>query len=261
MKRIPHILVLFLLFSSSAFAQNIGSWDEIAVNSFGELITLSKNRSELGRFRADTLINSFTDNALGTRLSLEDPLKPIIDDPDRIHLLDMGTRSIITWDRFLNLHAITPLHEDIISPTAFTVTSEHDWLIYDEFSELIFQVHAGENYPQEWGVDILSQNIELYALEKKVLIHERDTQTLTLCDENGVTLLQGVFADSLNVFRVFPLTTENIVLSCEKGLFLWKPQDKDLRYLSDIKNPIYIENLNETVFKVITRDGEILYLP
>ncbi len=261
MKRILNITIALLALCFPLFAQNIGSWDEIAKNSFGELIALSMHRNELGCFRADSLINTFTDNALGAKISLENPLKPVIEDPDRIHLLDTGTRKIITWDRFLNLHTITPLHEDILSPSAFTVSSEHDWLIYDEFREQVVQIHSGEIYPQVWGSKNFAPDIELFSIKDMILIHEKSKNKLIICDNIGNALNEFGIPDSISVSRLFPLTEQGFILTSNNSIFLWKPHSDLLRYLGDIEHVIYVDQPSTSAYRVITRDGAIHYLP
>lgn len=231
------------------------------INGFGEIFTLSKNRHELQRYKDLVLINSFKDNGLGSKLSLEDPLKPISEDPDMIHILDAGTRTIITWDRFLNLHALTPLHQNIISPSAFALTSEHDWLIYDDYREQILQIHSGESFPLTWGSKNYPSDIELFSVKNRVLIHQKYMNILSFADENGKTIKDHILPDSLNIERIFPLNLNEIAILSTQGLFLWKLPEKSLRYLNNTKNVISVDRFSKSSLRVITRDGAINYLP
>lgn len=263
MKYLYKILAIVLLTACFLFAGNnkISPCDEVVINAFGEIFTFSKNRNELQRYKDLVLINSFKDDGLGSKLSLEDPLKPVSEDPDMIHILDMGTRTIITWDRFLNLHAITSLHQTIISPSAFVVTSEHDWLIYDDHREQILQIHSGESYPLSWGNKNYSFGIELFSVQHRVLIHQKYKNILSFSDENGKTLSNHALPDSLKIERIFPLNLNEIVILSSDGLFLWKLPQKSLCYLSNIKNVIHVDNFSTSSLRVITRDGAINYLP
>lgn len=263
MKHFLKILTIILLTGLYLFAQNnkIAACDELMINAFGEIITLSNDRNELQRYKNLNLINSFKDDALGSKLSLEDPLKPVSEDPDMIHILDMGNRSIITWDRFLNLHSITALHENIISPSAFAVTSEHDWLIYDDYREQILQIHSGESYPLIWGSKNYSSDIELFSIQERVLIHQKDMNILSIADEDGHTIIDYNMPDSLKIERIFPINLNEIAILSSKGLFLWKLPQNSLRYLSNTKNVISVDRYSKSSLRVITRDGVINYLP
>lgn len=256
-------ITLLLLLSFPLFADvlSFAPCDEVTVNLFGDIITLSKNEGILRRYVKGKLMNVFSSRDYASKISLNDPLRPILDEPDKIYCLDLASNTVISWDRFLNIHSITPLHEDILSPQAFTVTSEHDWLIYDNFYDQILQVHPGEKYLIEWGDKNVSGNIELLSVDQRVLIFFKDIQKLRFSDEEGRTLAEYAIPDSIKAHKIIPINKNSLYVISDSQVYIWKPIDNTFRYLIDLEGVIYAGQLQEKLHVLITKDGEVLSIP
>ena len=148
----------------------------------------------------------------------------------------------------------------MISPKAFTVTSEHDWLIYDDFNEQIFQVLPGEGFHTTWGDRSVSGNIELSALDHRVIVFLRDKNIIRICDESGTTLKEFTAPKDLKIRRLFPLPDGTFGISSQTGVFIWKPDDASLRYLSDLKNPVYA-GVQNNAYILIDQNGDVIRIP
>lgn len=264
MKRFPlTCLIILSLVLQSAFADILAfaPCDEAALNSFGDVITLSQDDGTLRRYVKGKLMNAFYSQSYGAKIGLREPLRPVLDEPDIIYLLDAANNTVISWDRFLNIHSITPLNEDILSPQAFTVTSEHDWLIYDSFYDHIIQIQPGENYAIEWGDKNISGDIDLYSVDQHVLIFLKDKQQLRYCDEKGRTLVEYDLPDTLNIKKIFPLDSESVGLSNDSTLYIWKPQSNLIRYRTDLEHVIFMGHLQDNQYLLITQDGDVFTIP
>ncbi|MCF7833470.1 MAG: hypothetical protein K9N05_07845 [Candidatus Marinimicrobia bacterium] len=257
------ICVLLILIGLPLHADilTIAPCDKATVNIFGDIITLSDDEGILRRYVKGKLINVFSSNKYASKINLVEPLKPVLDEPDKIYLLDAANNTVISWDRFLNIRSITPLHKDILSPQAFTVTSEHDWLIYDDFYDHIIQIHPGEGYPTRWGDKSVSGEIDLFSFEQFVLIFLKNKKIIRISDEDGTSLNEFILPDSLNITQVFPLGRKTIGLANDKSLYIWKPESKMLRYLTDFENVIYFGPSQNNQYLLISQDGDVLTTP
>lgn len=253
-------MLLPTLRAPAADTLQIAPCDEAIMNLFGDIITLSRREGSLQCYVDNQLVYVFSGKGLSNKLILQEPLRPILDEPDKIYVLDVATARIVAWDRFLNVHTTTPLHDDIISPTEFTVTSEHDWLIYDNFYNHILQIHPNEHFPYRWGDKPVSGDIHLYTIGHYVLLYLKDYRQLRICDNNGTTLGEYMLPDSLNVLRVLPLDLQSIGLVCENGVYLWKPNEKSCRYLSIMQDVIFM-HAEKSSYILISRQGTIITIP
>jgi hypothetical protein len=255
------ILLLFGALPIMADRLTIAPCDEAVINIFGDLICLSQDEGILRRYVNGNMASIFLSQDIKGKLTLQDPLRPILDGADNIYMLDAATNTIISWDRFLNIHSVTPLHENIISPVDFTVTSEHDWLIYDDFYGQILQVHSGNGFFTDWGDKPVSGDIKLYTVDNLVIIHLEDKNQVRVCDENGTSLNEFLLPQTLKVNKVFPLENLSFALRTESGIFIWKPKNNLLRYLTDLDNVIHVSHYQDNHYLLISQDGEVLTIP
>ncbi len=253
-------LLIGVLPAPAADTLQIALCDEAVMNLFGDIITLSRREGSLRRYVDDQLVYVFSGTALSNKLILQEPLRPVLDEPDKIYVLDAATAQIIAWDRFLNVHTTTPLHDDIISPAEFTVTSEHDWLIYDDFYNHIVQIHPNGHFPYRWSDKPVSGDIHLYTIGHYVLLYLKDYRQLRICDNNGTTLSEYLLPDSLDVLRMLPLNMQSVGLVCENGVYLWKPKEKSCRYLSTMQDVIFM-HAEKSSYTLINRQGTVITIP
>jgi hypothetical protein len=239
---------------------NIAPCDEAAVSLFGGIFTLSRSGGILRLYREGELQYQYSGTRSAGKLVLQDPLRPVLDEPDLVYVLDAGNNRVLAWDRFLNLHSVTALDGDIALAADFTVTSGHEWLIYDAFRQEILQVSPRENYLQRWGDRPVSGDIELRRCGSGVSLHLRDEQRLRIADNRGNTLQEYTLPDSLGVERVFPLDEHSFGLSCAQGLFLWEPQAGTCRLLSVLPQVVLLERQGKG-FILINREGVVIRIP
>lgn len=238
----------------------IAPCDEAAVNMFGDILCLSREAGTLRSYSNGKLLDIYRGENMPSQPILQDPGRPIFDGADLIYLLDRASNTVLGWNRFLDIHSITPLNDDILSPGAFTVTSEHDWLIYDDFMGQILQVHPGDNFYTRWGDVPVSSDIELFTTGSTVVIFQYDPALLRVCDINGTTLNEYPLPNSLNIERVFPFDDRSFGLANDTGTFIWKPKDASLRYLSDLKDPIYCGRSGAS-YILISQKGVVVTIP
>ncbi len=254
------IWVLFLSLGNAADTLRIAPCDEAVMNLFGDLITLSRSDGALRRYTEGTLKNLYTGKGFGDKIILQDPLRPVLDEPDNIYVLDIAGERIVAWDRFLNVRSVTPLKNGIVSPAEFTVTSEHDWLIYDDFKSEIVQIRPRENTSFPWGDRPVSGEIRLQAIEQGVFLYLKDLRRLRISDVGGTTLKEYALPDSLSVLTVIPLNRTEFGLVCPDGTYLWKPERADCRYLSGLQDVIFLRAENNSHI-LINRRGVIVHIP
>ncbi len=245
---------------SAADTLYIAPCDEVAINIFGDQICLSQNEGVLRRYVDGKMKNIFSSQNLTGKLTLQYPLRPILDGADNIYMLDAATNTVIGWDRFLNIHSVTPLHEDILSPIDFTVTSEHDWLIYDDFYGQILQIHPGDGFFTDWGDKPVNGEIKLFTLNNLVIVYLESDSLIRICDENGTTLNEFSLPKELKTSKIFPLEDLTFALRSETGIFIWKPEDDLLRYLSDLKNVVYLGQQDNS-YIMISQQGAVVTIP
>ena len=231
-----------------------------AVNMFGDLVCLSQETGTLRLYIQDELQDVFQSNENSSAPILQKPGQPVFDGADLIYLLDRAGQRIFAWDRYLNIHSITDLNDNIISPASFTVTSEHDWLIYDEFSGQILQILPGEGFYNDWGNEPVSGEIELFAINDYVIVYLKDMTKIRISDINGKTLYTYKLPDTLSVYRLFPLDDLSFVLTGPAGVHIWKPRSSFLLSLFDVKNVIHCSK-TRTGYRLITQEGVIITTP
>jgi hypothetical protein len=261
MNRIPFKFSLIFLFAASLLhgidTLKIAPCDEVAVNLFGDLICLSRDEGILRRVVGGQTRDIFSSGDLTYKMTLQDLQHPVLDGADKIYLLDEFNNVVIGLDRFLNLYSITPLHDRLLSPGAFTVTSEHDWLIYDDFYGQLWQIHPGEDFYTNWGDKTVSGDIELFSVDQVVIVYPVANKLIRIYDEEGTTLEEFSLPDSLKISRIFPVSRSVFGLQTDSGVFIWKPRDGSVRYLSDLKDVVHISRQG-SAYMLITRDGVIV---
>jgi len=235
----------------------ISPCDAVSIGIFGDMICLSKDEGILKRYENGALTALYSGDTSPDDPILQEPGKPVWAGADNIYLLDAGSNTVIGWDRFLNIHSITKLHDDILSPQAFTVTSEHDWLIYDDFFGQILQVHPGDSYYTNWGDQEISGDIELYSLEGYVIIFFKDMNTLRICDEDGGVITDYILPESIALIDLFPIGINEFALSDNRGTYLWKPGDNSLRFLFNMQNTIHVSK-TDAGYRLISEEGIVI---
>ncbi|MBW6457936.1 MAG: hypothetical protein K0B52_02120 [FCB group bacterium] len=234
--------------------------DEAVINHFGDIITLSRREGVLHRYAGGQLQNVFSGKSFSSKLILQDPLRPVPDDPDKIYVMDAAAGTIVVWDRFLNLHTATRLHRDIVSPAEFIVTSEHDWLIYDRFQDQIHQIHPNQHFLHRWGDRQVSGDIRMFNVDRHVFMHLIDHARLRICDDNGRTLYEYDLPDSLHISRLIPLDLQRTALAGDAGVHIWEPKQKTCRFISPMEDVIYVQARNST-YTLISSRGTVITLP
>ena len=232
-------MILSVVSLSASDTLNIAPCDEAFISVFDDLICLSRGEGVLQRYKNGILTDRYSGDESSSKPMLTDPLRPVPGGADNIFVLDAGTNCVISWDRFLNIYSITCLDDEIWSPRAFTVTSEHDWLIYDEFFAQILQIHSGEDLYSLWGDRPISGEIDMFAFERQVAIYLKDHNLIRVCNEEGKTLDEWTLPADLKVSRIFPLSKTSFALCAETGVYIWKPKQAFYRYLSDLKNVVF----------------------
>lgn len=264
MKRFFHMFMLSFLFLavtlSAADTLYIAPCDEVVINIFGDQICLSQNEGKLERYVDGKLQHVYSGQDYANKISLQSPIRPVLDGTGEIYVLDDATNTVVAWDRFLNIRSITPLHEDILSPKDFTINSEHDWLIYDDFYGHILQIHPGEGFPANWGDRPVSGNIKLFTIDQQVIVYLEDVKLLRVCGENGTTLKEHHLPDNINISKLFVLNENTFALRSEDGVYIWKPEDDSLRYLSDLEDVVYLGRQN-TSYILISQQGVVVTIP
>lgn len=245
--------------ATAADTLHIAPCDAALMTVFGDVITLDRNTGTLRRYADDKLMMEYRSGS-GNSLILQTPLRPVADAPERIYLLDAALNRIIGWDRFLNLHSVTPLNDDIVSPGDFSINAEHEWLIYDSFRQEIFQVYPGENYLQRWGDRSVSGEIRMYASGEEIIIFLIDRRQLRRCDVNGNTLAEYRIPDSLAVRDCIPLREKHIALLCDAGVYVWDPANDSIRLLSAEPDIIFI-HAGDNRYTLIGSGGLLLRIP
>lgn len=255
-------ILLFLLAALTAPAADtlrIAPCNAALMTVFGDLITLERNTGILRRYADNKLLMEYRSGS-GNSLTLQLPLRPVADAPERVYVLDAALNRIVGWDRFLNLHSVTPLNDDIVSPGDFTINAEHEWLIYDSFRQEIFQVYPGENYLQRWGDRSVSGEIRMHAAGDEVVIFLADRRQLRRCDVSGNTLAEYRIPDSLAVRDCIPLREKRIALLCDSGAYVWNPQNDNIRLLSAEPDIIFI-HAGDKRYTLIGSGGVLLRIP
>jgi hypothetical protein len=255
------VLLIFIALSlQAADTLVIAACDEAVINHFGDIITLSRHDGVLRRYTGGKLENIFSGKSFSSKLILQNPLRPVPDDPDLIYILDAANGRVIAWDRFLNVHSITPLSRNINSPAEFTVTSEHDWLIYDRFNEQILQVHPNQHYLYRWGDKPVSGDLYMFNINQHVLLHLKDMKRLRICDDKGRSIREYDIPDSLQVRRVLSLNIDRIGLVCDDGVHIWEPDKKSCRFISPLGDVVFMrtEGASHTL---ISSRGIVVTIP
>lgn len=264
MKRFLLIKAILIIMMSTglqaADTLRIAPCDFVSTNIFGDMICLARETGSLRRYVNDKLVDTYQSDQRSDQPLLQQPGQPVFDGADRIYLLDKANNTVIGWDRFLNLYSVTDLDDDIVSTSAFTVTSEHDWLIYDDFYGQILQILPGERFHTTWGDKPVSGSIELMTYNDLVIIHQIDPAILRIADVNGTTLQEYALPQDINVERIFPLSGSSFALAGTSGVFIWKPGDQSLRYLSDMKNTVYCQTY-KNAYRCISREGVVITIP
>lgn len=253
-------MILFPVSLSAADTLKIAPCDEAFTGIFNDLICLSRDKSVLRRYEKGILTAVYSGDESSSKPILADPLRPVPDGADNIFILDIGTNCVIGWDRFLNIHSITCLDDEIWSPGAFTVTSEHDWLIYDEFFGQIMQIHSGEDLYTLWGNRSVSGEIDLISFKRQVLIYLKDRQILRICNEEGKTLSEWSLPNELTINRIFPLNQKGFALCTESGVYIWKPEQASLRYLSDLSDVVFC-GISGKSYILVDQKGVVVTIP
>ena len=264
MKRFSLIsAIIFLLLAVTLNAADtlyIAPCDEVAVNIFGDQICLSQNEGKLLRYVDGKLQHVYSGQDYANKVGLQSPVRPILDGTGEIYILDDAANTVITWDRFLNIRSITPLHKDVISPKDFTINSEHDWLIYDDFYGHILQIRPGEGYPTNWGDRIVSGNVQLFSIDQYVIVYLVDMKLVRICDVNGTTLKEYHLPKDVDISKIFILNRNVFGLRVKDGVYIWKPEDTSLRYLSDLKDVIYLAR-QEASYILVNQQGVVVTIP
>jgi len=264
MKRFSLILILLALVLAISLSASdtlyVAACDEVAVNIFGDQICLSQNEGKILRYVKGELKHVYSGQDYANKVGLQSPIRPILDGTGEVYILDEATNTVITWDRFLNIRSITPLHKNIISPKDFTINSEHDWLIYDDFYGDILQIRPGEGYPTNWGDRTVSGNVQLFSIDQYVIVYLEDTKLVRICDVNGTTLEEYHLPDETDVSKIFILSNHVFGLRAQDGVYIWKPEDKSLRYISNLKNVIYLGRQLSS-YILISQQGVVITIP
>ena len=262
-----HLNLIFIIisqlvftFSHAADTLYIKPCDMVAVNIFDEIVCLSQESATLRTYTGATLRDIYFSDENTSFPILQDPLQPVFDGADRIYLLDRASQIVFGWDRFLNIHSVTKLNDDIISPASFTVTSEHDWLIYDDFYGQILQIMPSENFHSVWGDKPVNGNLELLSINDFVIIYFKDLSKIRVSDVNGTTVNEYALPGSIDVERLFPLNGMSFALSGPDGVYIWKPLDNSLRYLSDMKHVVHCSKIDKR-YRLISQEGVMIITP
>ncbi|MDZ7820741.1 MAG: hypothetical protein U5N26_02385 [Candidatus Marinimicrobia bacterium] len=108
MRRFKTVLCFFLLAGMAAGqipdTLRIAPCDEAALSPFGDIITLSRSGGILRRYQNGKLLNTYSGSRSADKFILQDPVRPVPDGADKIHVLDAANNRVLAWDRFLNLH-------------------------------------------------------------------------------------------------------------------------------------------------------------
>lgn len=252
--------LLLLLPALAADTLKIAPCDAAVIGDLGDIYTLNRGTRTLYHYRGDRELNRFSESGFGKSVNLQDPRQPLAPEADKVLLLDAAQNRVISWDRFLNLHSLTPLPEGIVSAREFAVNTEYDWLIYDAFQQEIFQVRPGERFLQRWGDRNVSGELRLFTVSGNILLFLQDRALLRFCDPNGKTLGEFPLPDSLDIRELIPLNLQFSGLVCGNGVYIWEPRSGRCRFLSDLRDVIYIR-LEKNRYTLINRHGTILILP
>lgn len=252
--------LLVFAFSSAADTLYIEPCDMAAVNIFEEIVCLSQESATLRTYAGDKLRDIYFSDENTSFPILQDPQQPVFDGADKIYLLDRASQIVFGWDRFLNIHSVTKLHDDIISPASFTVTSEHDWLIYDDFYGQILQIMPSENFQSVWGDKPVSGHLDLFSINDYVIIYLKDLSKIRISDVTGTTINEYALPGSIDVERLFPLNETSFALSGSGGVYIWKPLDNSLRYLSDMERIIHCSKIDNR-YRLISQEGVMITTP
>ncbi|MDD3095510.1 MAG: hypothetical protein WC372_06255 [Candidatus Neomarinimicrobiota bacterium] len=252
--------LLLLLPALAADTLKIAPCDAAMIGDLGDIYTLNRSTRTLYRYRGDRELNRFSESGFGKSVNLQDPLRPLVPEADKILLLDAAANRVISWDRFLNLHSVTPLPEGIVSPAEFTVNAEYDWLIYDAFRQEIYQIRPGEHFLQRWGDRSVNGEIRLYTVDEHIMVFLKDRAVLRYCGHNGKTLAEYLLPDSLNIQDLIPMNAQLTGLICREGVYIWEPQGASCRLLSDLPDVIHIRYDNKHI-TLINRHGTIVIFP
>lgn len=233
--------------------------DNVVKTGFGDIFTLSHNQGEITRYESFEKTASYGGEK-SEKYVLQSPLGLCIDDPGTIYCLDRDQYMIFSWDRSLNLHQVIPLDQRVLSPTGFTVTPEHDWLVYDEFSQVIYRLSPESNYYQDWGDRLYSGDVDLMSVGTSVFIYYHDESVLILAGSEGWTREEYTLPKNLDVHRIFPFDDDHFGLASPTGVFLWVPKKKILTQITELNNVVFIEQ-TKNGYQMITRDGMVVSLP
>lgn len=233
--------------------------DEVVKTGFGDILTLSHDRGEILRYESFKKTASYG-GGKSEKYLLQSPLGLCIDDPGVVYCLDRDQYAIFSWDRALNLRHVIPLAQRVLSPTGFTVTPEHDWLIYDEFSQAIYRLSPESNYYQDWGDRLYSGDVDLMSVGQSVFIFYRDRSLLILAGSEGWTREEYSLPKNLDVHQIFPFNDDQFGLVTPDGVFLWVPKKKILTRITELNKVVYIER-RKIGYLMITRDGMVVSLP
>ena len=264
MKRFSLISILSFLFLTivlnAADTLHVAPCDEVAVTIFGDQICLSQNEGKLLRYVDGKLQSVYSGQDYANKISLQSPVRPVLDGTGEIYVLDDATNTVFSWDRFLNIRTVTPLDKAILSPKDFTINSEHDWLIYDDFYGHILQIRPREGFPSNWGDRPVSGDIKLFSVDQLIIVYLEDKRLLRVCDENGTTLKEYPLPKNINVSKIFILNGKTFGLRSKDGVYIWKPEDTSLRYLSDLKDVVYLGR-QKTSYILISQQGVVVTIP
>ncbi len=133
-------------------------------------------------------------------------------------------------------------------------------MIYDDFYEHILQIHPGKGFPTNWGDRPVSGNIKLFSIGQQVIIYLEDLKLIRICGENGTTLAEYPLPKDLDVIKLFVLDNNTFGLRSKNALFIWKPEDDLLRYLSDLKNVVYLGQQDNS-YIMISQQGAVVTIP
>jgi len=255
------IFAIFMLLPAlAADTLKIAACDAAVIGDLGDIYTLNRETRTLYRYRGDRELNRFSESGFGKSVNLQDPRQPLAPEADKILLLDAAQNRLISWDRFLNLHSLTALPEAIVSAREFAVNTEYDWLIYDAFQQEIFQIRPGERFLQRWGDRSVAGELRIYKLSGNILLFLKDRAVLRFCDPNGKTLDEFLLPDIPDIRELIPLNLQSSGLVCGDGVYIWEPRSGNCRFLSDLRDVIYIR-LDKNRYTLINRHGTIVILP
>ena len=233
----------------------ISPCDEAVVTIFGDLICLSANRGDI------VVYSNFNPTATYGRSNTEkqillNPAGLSLDEPGSILVLERDSRQILSFDRFLNCRKVLPLPDEIIFPRDFTVTSEHEWLLTDDFNDRIYRFTPESNRVSIWGSGYTAGPANLIRHREAVYVFLKEEKRLRRMSAYGILQKEFFIPDTIPTQFVFPLNNKLFALSGSKGVWLWQPE-KNAIQISNLDKVIHVSQTDDLII-MIARDGTVL---